>query len=91
MLITDRVTIMRDGKFVTSGDYSSFTMDEIISHMVGREIKEKYPHEYANIGNTVLEVKGLNAGRLVRDVSFNVKRAKLLVWQVFLGQAEPKR
>ncbi|NLJ64790.1 MAG: sugar ABC transporter ATP-binding protein [Christensenellaceae bacterium] len=84
-LITDRVTIMRDGKFVTSGDYSSFTMDEIISHMVGREIKEKYPHEYANIGNTVLEVKGLNAGRLVRDVSFNVKEGEIVGMAGLLG------
>ena len=84
-LITDRVTIMRDGKFVISGDYSSFTMDEIISHMVGREIKEKYPHEYANIGDIVLEVKGLNAGRLVRDVSFNVKEGEIVGMAGLLG------
>lgn len=38
--IVDRVTIMRDGKFITSGNFTDFSMDEIIANMVGREIKE---------------------------------------------------
>lgn len=41
--IVDRVTIMRDGRFITSMDFDQNRMDEIISHMVGREIKQKFP------------------------------------------------
>lgn len=41
--IADRVTIMRDGHYITDGNFSDFTMDEIIANMVGREIKEKFP------------------------------------------------
>ena len=66
--ITDRVTIMRDGHYITSGNFKDFTMDEIIANMVGREIKEKYPHVNCPVGETVFEVKNLNAGSLVRDI-----------------------
>lgn len=41
--IVDRVTIMRDGHYITSCNFEDTTMDEIISNMVGREIKEKFP------------------------------------------------
>ena len=42
--IVDRVTIMRDSKFITSGNFTDFTMEEIITNMVGRQITEKFPH-----------------------------------------------
>lgn len=35
---------MRDGHYITEGNFTDFTMDEIIANMVGREIKEKFPH-----------------------------------------------
>lgn len=76
--ITDRVTIMRDGHYITSGNYTDFTMDEIIANMVGREIKEKYPHIECPVGETVFEVRNLNAGRLVRDISFEVRKGELV-------------
>ena len=41
--IVDRVTIMRDGQYITSMNFKDTTMDEIITNMVGREIKEKFP------------------------------------------------
>ncbi|MDD3202300.1 MAG: sugar ABC transporter ATP-binding protein [Pygmaiobacter massiliensis] len=76
--IIDRVTIMRDGKYITSGDFKDFTMSEIISNMVGREIKEKFPRVEATLGETILEVKNLNAGRMVRNVSFNVRAGEIV-------------
>ena len=76
--ITDRVTIMRDGHYITSGNFNDFTMDEIIANMVGREIKEKYPNVDCAVGETVFEVKNLNAGRLVRDISFSVRKGELV-------------
>ncbi len=41
--IVDRVTIMRDGQYITTGNFADTTIDEIIPYMVGREIKEKFP------------------------------------------------
>ena len=76
--VTDRVTIMRDGKFITGGDYKDFTMDEIISHMVGREISEKYPRISVETGKEILSVHKLNAGRMVRNISFSVKAGEIV-------------
>ena len=76
--ITDRVTIMRDGQLITRGDFKDFSMDEIISHMVGREIKEKYPHVSTQVGKEIFSVKNLNAGRMVRNVSFEVHEGEIV-------------
>ena len=43
--IVDRVTIMRDGQYITSMNFKDTTMDQIIANMVGREIKEQFPRE----------------------------------------------
>ena len=43
--IVDSVTIMRDGKYITEGKFTDFTMDEIIANMVGREITNQFPRD----------------------------------------------
>ncbi len=83
--ITDRVTIMRDGRYITSGDFASFTMDEIIANMVGREIKEKFPRVHCEKGKKVFEVKGLNAGKSVRDVSFSLYEGEIVGFAGLMG------
>ncbi len=76
--IVDRVTILRDGQFITSMDYASTTLEEIISNMVGREIKEKFPRVECKKGKKIFEVKKLNAGRMVRDVSFDLYEGEIV-------------
>ena len=76
--IVDRVTIMRDGKFITSGGFTDFTMDQIIANMVGREIKEKFPRVDCKRGGEILSVENLNAGRMVRDVNFKVYEGEIV-------------
>lgn len=76
--IVDRVTIMRDGQYITSMNFQDVTLDEIIAHMVGREIKEKFPRVECEKGKKVFEVKHLNAGRMVRDVSFELYEGEIV-------------
>lgn len=76
--IVDRVTIMRDGKYITSMNFADTNMEELIANMVGREIKEKFPRVECKKGKKILEVKHLNAGRMVRDVSFDVYEGETL-------------
>ncbi len=76
--ITDHVTIMRDGQYITEGDFSSMTMDEIIQNMVGREIKEKFPRVECKKGKKVFEVKNLNAGKLVRNIDFSLYEGEIV-------------
>lgn len=76
--IVDRVLIMRDGHYITSMDFDENKMDEIIAHMVGREITERFPRVECEVGETLFEVKNLNAGKLVRNVSFKVRKGEIL-------------
>ncbi len=76
--IVDRVTILRDGQFITTLDFDKTTLPEIISYMVGRDIKEKYPRIETPKGKKVFEVKNLHAGRLVRDISFSAYEGEII-------------
>jgi len=83
--IVDRVTIMRDGQYITECNFADTTMPEIIANMVGREIKEKFPRVHCEKGKPVLEVKHLNAGRMVRDVSFTSYEGEILGFAGLMG------
>ena len=77
--ISDRVTVMRDGRFVNTLATADANIDQIISMMVGRTIFESAPElpEYPST-DVVLEVRNLNRGRFIRDVSFQLRRGEIL-------------
>ena len=83
--IVDRVTIMRDGQYITSMNFGDVSMEQIISHMVGREIKEKFPRVECKKGKKVFEVKHLNAGRMVRDINFTVYEGEIVGFAGLMG------
>ena len=83
--IVDRVTIMRDGQYITSMDFQGVPLDEIIAHMVGREIKEKFPRVSCKKGKKVFEIKGLNAGRMVRDINFSLYEGEIVGFAGLMG------
>jgi len=85
MHIVDRVTIMRDGRFITSVDFRDITLDMIITHMVGREIKEKFPRVECERGRQVFRIKGLNAGRMVRDINFELHEGEIVGFAGLMG------
>jgi len=84
--ICDRVTVMRDGKYIDTVKTADVTMDRIINMMVGRTVFESAP-ELPEVPNEeiLLEVKHLNRGPAVRDVSFNLKRGEILGFAGLVG------
>ncbi len=76
--IVDRVSIMRDGHYITSMDFDENNMPQIIAHMVGREIKERFPRVECELGKKIFEVKNLNAGRLVKNINFEVFEGEIV-------------
>jgi ribose transport system ATP-binding protein len=76
--ITDRVTVMRDGQTVQTSPFAELTMEEIISLMVGREIKEKFPRVACPLGKKILEVKNLRAGKMVKNVSLELYEGEIV-------------
>lgn len=83
--IVDRVTIMRDGQYITSMNFGDATMEQIINFMVGREIKEKFPRVECKKGKKVFEVKNLNAGKMVRDINFSVYEGEIVGFAGLMG------
>ncbi len=86
-MITDRVTVMRDGEYVGTLITKECTKDDIINMMVGRTIYED-PKEKSNVAEdapVVLKVEHLNAGKLVRDVSFELRKGEILGFSGLMG------
>lgn len=83
--IVDRVTIMRDGKFVCRMNYADTNLDEIISLMVGREIQEKFPRIKCEKGKKIFEVRNLNAGKMVRDINFELYAGEIVGFAGLMG------
>lgn len=86
-VITDRVTVMRDGGYVGTLITNKCTKDDIINMMVGRVIYEDPKTESAVPKNApvVLKVEHLNAGRMVQDVSFELRKGEILGFSGLMG------
>ena len=82
--ITDRLSIFRDGKYIITKDYKDTNLNEIISYMVGREIKEKFPNIDCQRGQKLLEVKNLCSG-IVNNVSFELFQGEIIGFAGLMG------
>lgn len=86
-VITDRVTVMRDGTYVGTLITNDCTKDDIINMMVGRVIYEDPKTESSVPADApvVLKVENLNAGRMVQDVSFELRKGEILGFSGLMG------
>ena len=85
--ITDRVTVMRDGGYVGTLITKDSTKEDIINMMVGRVIYED-PKEHSMVAPdapVVLKVEHLNAGKMVQDVSFELRKGEILGFSGLMG------
>jgi ribose transport system ATP-binding protein len=86
-VITDRVTVMRDGGYVGTLITEECTKDDIINMMVGRVIYEdpKTASTVPDDAPVVLKVDHLNAGKMVQDVSFELHKGEILGFSGLMG------
>ncbi|MEH7382951.1 sugar ABC transporter ATP-binding protein [Bacillus sp. JJ1533] len=84
--ITDRVTVMRDGTYIGTALTKDVSIDQIISMMVGREIKQNQkPVIMGEDTEKILEVKNLNSGSMVKNVSFELRKGEILGFAGLMG------
>jgi len=76
--IADDITVLRDGKHVATVPATQTNKVRLIMMMVGRELTEMFPKEYAPIGEVVLSVRNLTRAGIVEDVSFDLRRGEIL-------------
>lgn len=75
--IGDRFTVLRDGQKIVTGDVKKTTMDELITYMVGREMKNDYPQRNHKFGDYILEAKNIYSEK-VQNVSLKVRAGEIL-------------
>jgi ribose transport system ATP-binding protein len=84
--ITDRITVLRDGRYVDTLDTATTGIPQVISLMVGRTITgEQRPRGAVRAGEPVLSVRGLRTKALLRDVSFEVRGGEILGFAGLMG------
>lgn len=90
--ICDRITIMRDGHGIITKPTEEITMDEVISHMLGKSFSEEFPKVQVPIGEPLLEVRGAKGGK-VRGADVTVHEGEIVgvVGLVGAGKTELAR
>lgn len=79
-IISDEITILRDGKWISTNDVSKISTEQIISMMVGRDLTERFPKKDNQVKECILEVKNLTALNQpsIKDVSFELYKGEIL-------------
>ena len=75
--ISDTITIMRDGKHITTCDKSELDHDQLIALIVGRELSSIFDKKEINPGEVVLSVKGLTGAKF-KAINFNVRSGEMV-------------
>ncbi len=76
--LCDRVTVVRDGQYISTSEVSSTNKDRLVADMVGREMGAYYPKQKIEIGREVFSVRGLNQEDVLHDISLNVHEGEIV-------------
>lgn len=82
--LSDRVSVLRDGKYIGTRKTSETTRNELISLMVGRELSEGYPTRESSIGEISLAAENVS-GNGVRGITFDAHRGEILGFAGLIG------
>lgn len=85
MKIGDRVTVLRDGCYVDTVNVCDIEFDDLIRMMVGRDLDNLFPKVDNEKGDVVLEVKNINSGELLKNVSFYARKGEILGFSGLMG------
>jgi len=76
--LCDRVTVLRDGKLISSNNINETNTDEVVKDMVGRSIKTLFPRTHTGKGNVVLRVENLSTEKKLKDVTLTVHAGEVI-------------
>lgn len=83
--ISDRITVLKDGTYVDTVETGETSEKQLVSMMIGRDLENFFPERHATIGDAVFEVRDLNCGRMVQDVSFSAREGEVLGFGGLVG------
>jgi len=74
----DRITLLRDGKWILTRDLSDFPREELIRNMIGRKLDEEFPVRNVSIGEEVLRIDNFSDKKYFHNISFSVRKGEVL-------------
>jgi rhamnose transport system ATP-binding protein len=83
--LADRVTVFRDGCWVSSKPREEITVEDVIRDMVGRDIDEFFVKEHTKRGDLLISVRDLTKENVFRDINFDVYRGEVLGFAGLIG------
>jgi len=83
--ICDDYIVLRDGRFISQGKINEVTRDELVTMMVGRELKEQYPRESVPLGEEILRVENLSVKGLFENINFTVRKGEVVGFAGLIG------
>jgi rhamnose transport system ATP-binding protein len=83
--LCERITVMRDGRWIATDRVEDVTVDKVVRTMVGREVSALYPKLPAEVGEVRLEVDGLTRAGFFSDVSFAVRGGEIVALAGLVG------
>ena len=75
--LSDRVTVIRDGKYIKTLNTNETNKSELIKLMVGRELNATYPHRKHPHAGPIMELKNV-CGNGVKDISFKINKGEVI-------------
>ena len=76
--VSDRITVLRDGRRITTVDTEETNQSEVVRHMVGQQLDDFYAEHAEEPGETVLNVKNLTREGFFHDISFHAREGEVL-------------
>ena len=83
--LSDRITVMRDGRYISTHNTKDVTIEDIVREMVGRDVDQLFPKEIAPIGEPLLTVSGLGRVGVFRDVDLTVRAGEIVALAGLVG------
>ncbi|AXG82049.1 sugar ABC transporter ATP-binding protein [Streptomyces paludis] len=83
--LCQRVTTLRDGRWISSLPLAGLTEDDLVRSMVGRDLGELYPKQQTTAGDTALSVRRLTREGVFHDISFDVRRGEIVALAGLVG------
>lgn len=83
--IADRITVLRDGKIISSRPRAETTIEQVIREMVGREVEEFFAKSDVQRGTLLMSVRGLTKQGVFSDITFDIHSGEVLGFAGLVG------
>jgi len=83
--LCDRVTVIRDGSFITCCEVKDTTKDKLVEHMVGRSMSNYYPKSDVKIGGELIRAENIGQKGMLKDINFSIRKGEIVGFAGLVG------